>query len=217
MIALQSTPAVTGDAKSASAGTHGPYADLDWCRAIAEQYRGHFAWRYFATGGDWWEPVAGQRFLTVSGAATQSPRQNRWSTCVVLAPRLESYVGSYLQALAEASEPAPFGRCAVGDAAGTTVSCLSPHRSQEFGFTVRTDPIDVEALATCRALIGAMTEMPDVTAGGALRVEVVTAPSAPHGSAPGSPQTASCRLITATEGMLTATLVGVGNHPLPWA
>src|SRR5699024_3071521 len=109
------------------------------------------------------------------------------------------------------------GRCGVGDAAGTTVSCLDPHRSQEFGFTVRTDPIDVEALATCRALIEAMTEMPDVTAGGALRVEVVPVTAAPDPSMPAAPSTAGCRLVTAGQTMLAGTLVGVGRQPLPWA
>jgi hypothetical protein len=197
--------------------------DISWCQRVSDDYRAHQVYRFEDAAGGLWEPSTGQRFLTVLSRPNADQREPRWAACVVIAPNVESYTGSFLRSLADAPAPAPFGLCLAGITAQRWVSCEVPHRTQEFG-TGTGEPMDARAaVAACRALIARMTGLPDISAGGLLLVEVVG--GSPAGSATGAGESdratgglagpGSCRLSILGERQLAGTLVGIGAGTLP--
>jgi len=167
-----------------------------WCTDVGVTYREHLRWQAAAAGGEW-TPAVVQRFLAV----VSGPGADGWAVCVVLAPGLEPYRGSYLGSLADTAAPAPFGSCRSGDLPEQQVSCQLPHREQLLG----TAPSGVTPTdAGCRALAARLTAMSDPTGSGRLAVGVV-----------GTGAAATCRVRVAGPERLTATLLGLGDAPLP--
>ena len=78
-----------------------------------------------------------------------------------------------------------------------------------------------EAVAACGELIKAMTGMPDVNAGGLMKVQVVggnaEAGGGDFGDADLDPDSTfgRCRLIVVGPHQLTGTLLGIGANELP--
>jgi len=198
--------------------------DITWCQLIADGYRAHQLYRFKDATAGLWEPSTGQRFLTVLSRPTADQREPRWAACVVVAPNLESYAGSFLRSLADAPAPAPFGLCLAGITTQRWVSCEVRHRTQEFG-TGTGEPMTARAAVdACRTLIGRMTGLPDITAGGLLLVEVVG--GSPAGFDPltgddtdratgGLAGPGSCRLSILGDQLLVGTLIGIGTGALP--
>ena len=117
--------------------------------------------------------------------------------------------------------PAAFGTCET-DLVG---SCAHGHTDETFADVDLTYamPAAQTLVPRCTALIGAVTRMPDVTAGGRLQViaELSYYDVAGHGH-PGyppdhQPATAVCGLHLLGGGELVSTLVGLGAGPLPLA
>ena len=117
--------------------------------------------------------------------------------------------------------PAAFGTCET-DQVG---SCAREHTDETFADVDLTYamPASQTLLPRCTALIGAVTRMPDVTAGGRLQVlaDVRYYDVAGYGH-PGfpperQPATAVCGLHLRGGGQLVSTLVGLGAGPLPLA
>ncbi|MET0862851.1 MAG: hypothetical protein ABWZ98_00815 [Nakamurella sp.] len=202
-------------------------ADIAWCQQVSEDYRGHQQWRYKEAAGGLWEPLTGQRFLTVQGRPSADQQEPRWAACVLLAPNLEIYTGSFLRSLAEDPAPSPFGVCMDGGETQRWVSCDIGHRTQEFGTGTGQPMTARDAVAACQTLISRMTGMPDITASGLLRVEVIggwpdgtgaaddggtSQPDRPIG---GSAGPGSCRLSILGEQRLFGTLIGIGSGTLP--
>jgi hypothetical protein len=139
----------------------------------------------------------------------------------VLAPGLELYPGSFVESMSGQQAPPPFGLCRSGDHADRWVSCSSPHRVQEFGVAVEAGMSSREAVAACGELIKAMSGMPDVNAGGLLKVQVVggntEAGGGDFGDADLDPDSTfgRCRLIVVGPHQLTGTLLGIGANELP--
>jgi hypothetical protein len=163
-----------------AAGT--PVSDGEWCREVAAGYRSHSIWRFRSASEGLWEPSTGQRFVAILSA----PVQRSWAACAVVSPGLESYVGSFVQSLADQPAPAPFGHCRSDDPIDRWVSCTSPHRVQEFGTAVTGGMSPRAAIEACRSLIEQMTGLRDVNAGGVLRVVVVGGGLVADGGADGS-------------------------------
>lgn len=190
--------------------------DARWCQSIAEQYAQHTIWRFRTDDSDW-EPSIGQRFIAVSGAEPHVPNGSRWSTCAVLSSGLEPYEGSYMRSMADVAAPPPFGRCRSGWAVDVWVSCLAPHRTQQFGSREGVIADQGAVLAGCRSLIRVMTGMSDITRGGELRVEVVGIDPPRPASIDDGASWSSCRLSIVGDRPLVGTLIGIGDQPLPLA
>ncbi len=197
-------------------------ADIDWCRSVAGDYRAHLQWRVADAAGGIWQPSTGQRFTAVLSAPFVDPAEPRWSACLLLPPAGETYRGSYILSLALGPAPAPFGRCLQGSA--EPASCAGPHTSQEFGTGSEPPPNARHGVASCRELIGAMTGMAELTAGGRLRTELIVASPAGGGSSaaggaasddPAASGASSCRLSVVGSQVLTASLIGIGDAPVP--
>ncbi len=177
-------------------------ADIDWCRSVAADYRAHLQWRVNDASGGLWLPSTGQRFTAVLSAPFVDPQEPRWSACLVLPPDGERYRGSYLRSLAVGPAPAPFGRCLTGTPTERPVSCTALHTGQEFGVTSGPVPAGRSGIASCRALIAAMSGLRDITAGGRLRTELVSGATSPVAPTTGTSTTGTSP--PATSGLETS-------------
>jgi hypothetical protein len=165
--------------------------------------------------------------VAILSTPSSDPAESPWAACAVVSPELEAYRGSYLASFAQGPSPAPFGLCRPNDA-DRWVSCVAPHRTQVFGTVTGQRASAAADSASCRGLIAGMTGMADISAAGALRLDVDgEAPPAGGkslgGAADGSvnPVTAgptgdaSCRLSVVGDGELVGTLIGIGQGRLP--
>ena len=184
-------------------------SDTQWCSDIAVGNRLRATSLYWAASGRLWEPATNQRFVAILGASPES-----WAVCAVLAPGLELYSGSLVQSLAGHRPPAPFGQCRSGGKPDRRVSCISPHRIQEFGSAVQSSLPDPGAEDDCVTLVQAMTGLPDVKAGGVLRIQVVGGGGS---AAAGGGERGRCQLIAVGSNLLIGTLIGIGTGTLPLA
>jgi hypothetical protein len=216
----------TGTADSAD-------SDGEWCQQVAVGYRSYWLYRLRDASIGLWVPVTGERFVAILSAPSADSADPRWAACAVLPPGLEPYRGSYIGSLTHDRTPGPFGLCRSGDENDRWVSCVTPHRTQVFG-TAGGQPLSArQGSSACRALIAGMTGMPDISAGGVLRVVVVGGGSGPTSGAaqggavdgPGNTGTsvsdsfhhARCELTVVGDGRLNGTLIGIGRGPLPLA
>lgn len=170
-----------------------------WCTDVAAGYREHLRWQVASAAAKVWSPAVVQRFVTVISA----PGPDRWEICAVLAPGLERYRGSYLRSMTGAPAPAPFGSCRTGELPDRRVSCATPHGQQVLGTIL---PGATPTWDSCRDLIGRLTGMSDPTGGGRLEVGLADLGGA-----------ATCRVRVVGPQRLAATLLGVGDAPLPLA
>ena len=186
-------------------------SDSTWCRDVAQGYGP-------APAAGWWKRVTTHRFVAILSASTEYS----WAACAVVAPGGEQYPGSYVASLAGTSAPAPFGRCRTGDRADRWVSCALPHRVEEFGVAVHSGLSTRGAVAECQELVAEMTGMPDINAGGVLKIQVVggrTPGTNDLGDADptGVPEFGRCRLVAVGPHQLTGTVIGIGTGDLPLA
>ena len=201
-------------------------ANSDWCSEVARGYQSSSVWRIYGPPGELWNPVSNHEFIAILSASPDYP----WEACAVLAPGMELYSGSYVASLPGLlAPPAPFGSCrSVSEASDTWISCTSPHRVQEFGVAVEAGMSSRDAVAACRELIQAVTGLPDVNAGGLLKIQVVGGSSPAGGGDFGgadlggadaieSAEFGRCRLIATGPTQLIGTLIGIGTGKLPLA
>ena len=189
-------------------------SDGEWCREVASGYRAHVTFKIRdVSGAGFWKPATGQRFLTILSAPSAFEPSARWAACAIISPGIQPYQGSYVSSLADSPTPAPFGVCRESDENPLPISCLEPHRVQEFATAMVSGQVPASLVVACGELIARMTGLPDATAGGALRVAVV-----PGGTGTDERDASvSCRLEVIGDRTLRATLIGVENGPLPWA
>ena len=189
-------------------------SDGEWCREVASGYRAHVTFKIRdVSGAGFWKPATGQRFLTILSAPSAFEPSARWAACAIISPGIQEYLGSYVSSLADSPTLAPFGVCRQSDENPLPISCLEPHRVQEFATAMVSGQVPASLVVACGELIARMTGLPDATAGGALRVAVV-----PGGTGTDERDASvSCRLEVIGDRTLRATLIGVENGPLPWA
>ena len=189
-------------------------SDGEWCGDVASGYRAHVTFKVRdVSGAGFWKPATGQRFLAILSAPSVFEPSTRWAACAIISPGIQEYLGSYVSSLADSPTPAPFGVCRQSDENPLPISCLEPHRVQEFATAMVGGQVPASLVVACGELIARMTGLPDGTAGGALRVAVV-----PGGTGTDERDiSVSCRLEVVGDRTLRATLIGVENGPLPWA
>jgi hypothetical protein len=105
-----------------------------------------------------------------------------------------------------------------------TIGCAQPHQVEDVAMLMTHDTSITMAVleSRCHQLVRGYTEMPDPTAGGQLVDAVVAVHRASDGTeAPGlatGDETGFARCLVHTTGsrLLTGTLLGLGDRPLPW-
>ena len=188
-------------------------SDGEWCGDVASGYRSHVVFEVRdVSGAGFWTPATGQRFLTVLSAPSVFEPSARWAACAIISPGVEQYQGSYVLSLADRPAPAPFGVCRQSDENPLPISCLEPHRIQDFGTAMVRGQVPASSVQACAGLIARMTGLPDITAGGGLLVAVVQGGAGTDERA----ASASCRLEVVGDRSLRATLIGIEGGSLPW-
>jgi hypothetical protein len=168
-----------------------------------------------------WRPAATAAVALIGPDLAQYLVGQDWIACVVL-PQVAPYAGSGRGGLAGGSADA-FGVCVVdgGMPVQQAVPCSDAHRSEIFATIAAQDQTRAVDLESCFRLVQRLTDMADPTAGGALQIEVATDRSVVAMThtvqAPAVAARAGRCVVTALgERRLGASLVGIGDRPLPW-
>ncbi len=180
-------------------------------QACRQPVRDYLGW----TAGPW-DPVMVDTVVLVGPDRVQYAGGQRWWACAVTTGS-HGYRGSVRDGYGRAADL--FGQCQdlrLGER--SHVACHDPHTAEVFGSAV----VGADGLAdltdTCTTLVRQRTGMSDPTAGGTLAVRAGpfdpnTVP--PDVSAGGQSMTCSLRVVG--DGLLVASLVGIGDRPLPWS
>ena len=174
-----------------------------------------------------WRPIA-LDVITMDPTPLQQSFGQHWRVCV-LTPLIPDrpYTGSVRGALATGHLPLPFAECTADLHVLTgSIACDEPHAYEIFSSSdVPLAFRDQKALnADCRVIVAAATRMPDVTAGGRLRVWAVTTHRNAYGETlaglPDNPSdldaSATCLVGTTAARSLHGSLFGLGAEPVPW-
>ncbi len=182
--------------------------DPDSCRPAVRAYLG---WDVTP-----WTPVVADDVVLVGPDAVQIAAGQQWIACA-LTPDERGYPGSVRD-----RTPGPAadrsGWCKDSRSpAGWRVGCDEPHDVEVFGVAL----ISIDELAgltdSCARLVAERTGASDPTASGLLQVRA--GPDDPNTVPPdvsASRQSVICTLRVTGDGLLTASLVGRGDGPLPW-
>ncbi|MET0863647.1 MAG: septum formation family protein [Nakamurella sp.] len=166
-----------------------------------------------------WMPSALQNLVLFGPDSSQFRVGQRWLACVLL-PRTAPYSGSMRD-----TRPGPaidaLGSCraTANDTADGYVPCGDPHISEVFGVGA-VGPADVpELLQACRGIITLEAGLADPTAGGSLSIWVEAGGSFGDPAQRGHVRKSAGKCTVAATGgrQLGASLLGVGDGPLPWA
>ncbi|HEY7811788.1 MAG TPA: septum formation family protein [Nakamurella sp.] len=183
--------------------------DPDACRAPVLDYLGWAA--------EPWDPVFTDLVSLVGPDTVQYASGQRWIACALITGR-DGYPGSVRDgAFGRAADL--YGRCeSTRSALRPRVGCDDPHDAEVFGVAL----VGVDGLSdladSCTRLVVQRTGLADPTAGGLLQVRAV--PFDPNTVPPdvsASKQSMVCEIRVTGDGLLDASLVGVGDRPLPWA
>lgn len=197
----------TSSRQSVPAGVLGAYS-TDSCQ---QPLRDYLAW-----SADPWAPVLGDSTALVGPDVAQHLLGQRWIACVVTAGS-HGYPGSVRDGPGRAADL--YGQCEdTREALGPRVPCDDPHDTEVFGVAL----VDADGLSgladSCLTLVTARTGMTDPAAGG--RLVVRAGPFDPNTVPPdvsAGGQSMTCAVRVVGDGLLDASLVGVGDRPLPWA
>ena len=215
----------TGDARSRLASAEASGLD---CRAASLEYAGltRVGSRYSVSGqlGD--EPVSWKfsinlRTSWVFPSAVLQAAGRTWVACVASPVTPSRYAGSIAGAYLGGGLPAPFGTCWDRPETGAgiqTVGCDQPHKAQ----LVASGTIPTREGATvarirdsCRGLTASVMGRADPTAGGGLTIKV--SPEIADGQAWRNKSLDVICFVTPTEHSLAASVIGLGNRPIPYS
>jgi hypothetical protein len=178
----------------------------------------------------YWSP----RIYSFSAPFSPSPLQQavgqHWLACAMFIPANDAqtavvnYDGSLRDALFTGNEREVLGFCGSGRdwTTGYVPVCSSPHEFQVLasGIVGGGDISSDELQRTCVQVAQRLTALPDVTAAGALAVEVrsIEHTGASFDSAHGPVEaTLGCGIDTVGSRRLAGSLVALGDLPIPWA
>lgn len=207
----------------------GDVPDLAACANTAYWYPGVHpldrAGERSAVLGPWW-PAFSADFQSLLPGPLQLRIGQSWVACVVTSPH-ELTSGSVAHLFGGPPRPNPVALCTPPGQIQLRVAidCDQPHPTEIVGWRVADENTATPRLfdQSCADLSGRITGMTDPTAQGALRSAVViirSADGAVHaGWGPGreAPYRAACTISTASSRLLTGSLTGLGNAPVPWA
>jgi hypothetical protein len=184
-----------------------PLPDANACVPLLRQYLG---WTALP-----WNPVLLDAVTLLGPDAGQIADGQRWIACA-LSTGSDGYPDSVRDGFGRAADL--YGHCQDSRlGARSRVSCADPHDVEVFATAIIGADDQAGLDASCTELITARSGMTDPTADGRLVVRVApydpnTVP--PDVSAGGQAMICSVRVVG--DGLLVASLVGVGDRPLPW-
>ena len=165
-----------------------------------------------------WTPVLVDAVSLVGPDTEQYLGGQRWLACAVVTGD-HGYRGSVRDGRAGAVADL-YGRCDdTRSSPVLRVWCFQPHDTEVFGSAVVENGA-ADLTPSCLGLVAQRTGMSDPTDGGLLRVSAaaVNPPGWPAVAAqPGEMEAVACAVTVTGGRLLTASLVGVGGGPLPWA
>ena len=165
-----------------------------------------------------WTPVLVDAVSLVGPDTEQYLGGQRWLACAVVTGD-HGYRGSVRDGRAGAVADL-YGRCDdTRSSPVLRVWCFQPHDTEVFGSAVVENGA-ADLTTSCLGLVTQRTGMSDPTDGGLLRVSAaaVKPPGWPTIVAqPGELQAIACAVTVTGGRLLTASLVGAGGGPLPWA
>ena len=165
----------------------------------------------------------------ISPSLLQQAEGQHWLACALFIPAdgqsgVRHYDGSLRNAFFTGNQRDVLGFCGEGRdwTTGYVSVCSLPHAFQVLasGVVGGGDVSRDELQQTCVQVAQRLTALPDVTAAGALAVEVrsIENTGASFSSAGGSVQaTLGCGISTVGNRRLAGSLVGLGDLPIPWA
>ncbi len=165
-----------------------------------------------------WRPLAAGTVRLVGPDRIQFSDGQRWVACALL-PQDVPYAGSVRDA-AFGPAASAYSLCRERDGTGfRAVPCAAAHTTELFGVASRA-ALQGDPAESCRALVAVLTQAPEPTRDGALSIEIVRG-TALSRTAADNPDPASelvvCAVTVPEDRRLTASLLGIGDAPLPSA
>lgn len=203
-----------------------PPADTD-CRAAALSYAGLVLrdGRFVVPDAPEDDPVSWSMSVNIRTSwVLPSPllqsRQRSWAVCVVAPRSTGHYTGQFADAFNGGELPDQFSTCwnqRTVSAAFKRADCLAPHLAELISAGTildrsRTTSVDLQD--SCTRLAARVTGRSDPTAGA--RLVVKTSPERLREDSTAATVGVLCYLVT-PDRPLTATLVGLGEQPIPYA
>lgn len=171
---------------------------------------------YLSWTAEPWNPVLLGAVTLLGPDAVQFADGQRWIACAVTTGA-DPYPGSVRDGFGRAADL--YGECRDSRrGARSRVSCAVGHDVEVIGTAVIGADDQAGLAASCAQLISARSGMADPTAGG--RLEVRVSPDDPNTVPPdvsAGGQAMICSVRVVGDGLLVASLVGVGDRPLPWS
>ena len=158
-----------------------------------------------------WTPAGTGSVALIGPGPDQLAAGQHWLACAITPPLAAGYGGTIRDAFDGGRLPVQFAVCSTGTPAAL-VPCSTPHTTEVFA-NASTDAVaraNVDSATDCAAVIGHLTEMPDITANARLVVTVTS--DLGDLSASGR---VSCALEARNGKVLTASLTQLGNRPVP--
>ncbi len=165
-----------------------------------------------------WRPLAAGTVRLIGPDRMQYADGQRWVACALL-PQDKPYAGSVRDAVFGPAASA-YSLCRERDGTGyRAVRCAAAHTTELFGVASRA-ALQGDPTESCRALVAALTNATEPTRDGALSIEIVRG-TALSRTAADNPDPASelvvCAVTVPGDRRLTASLLGIGDRPLPGA
>jgi hypothetical protein len=233
VVAIISRPVKPVVTVSADGGTTVADPNLDRCQVAA--------WRYIGVAAvptpmfTFWYPAPMTGTAASMPSAQQQAAGQDWLACITFPQRganadgvttdpPEAYDSRLQGALLTGADRDLLGSCMTGIDLTTSDSagCAQAHQSEMFGYgSIDDKPLSrAELQHTCREVVAQLTRLPDITAGGALAVQLqITANNDGHviraAHLPAA-SSAVCGLNTTGHGHLHGSLLALGHNPIPW-
>ena len=222
-------------APQASTAAGGPGYEM-WrqCPGSANQYLGPYGISTLVSSQESGWATLATAYVSFAGPnRLQTSFGQTWVACLVLAPMTSDvaaqnvYDGSLRNAVQTGRVPPNFTQCSSELTESTVpTTCTGAHTVEflAYGSFVGGRATSVPPATSCLALVKELTRMPDVTAGGRLKV----VPLLQRVDSDGQPQTmdgplksgsfeyGTCAVQVVGAGKLTGTLIGLGTNPVPW-
>jgi hypothetical protein len=225
------SPAPTVASPRSDGSTSSTDPNMDSCLRSAQRYLGIATATPLFT---YWFPSLRTTSSLAGPSARQRAAGQHWAACVVApyftdgsgAATNRRYGASIHHAIRTGRVRDQLGHCSSSldwtDGGGSVGDCARPHLLEQLAYgRSGARPVNRSQVAsTCRQLVGRVTGMPDLTAGGALAVLIfarddkltaITAAQIPANA------NLACGIASTGTLILGGSLIALGRQPVPWA